>query len=150
MRSLQTSFSPPHRIFVVDNGSCDGSVETLRESLDSVDIIETGPQSGLFRRVQRRHSAALAAAADQVLLVNSDVVLAPDAIDYLLDALDDVIRELGIAAPLLLSREEPGWMAPAGNQLLPADRPDAPARVRAARRGARRRGRGQLIASAAA
>ena len=72
----------------------------------------------------------------QVLLVNSDVVLAPDAIDYLLDALD-ADPKLGIAAPLLLSREEPGWIASAGISYSRADRADAPAGVRAAGRGAR-------------
>jgi GT2 family glycosyltransferase len=113
VRSLQSSFSPPRHIFVVDNGSCDGSAETLRASLDGVDIVETGRNLGFSGGCNAGITAALAAGADQVLLVNSDVVLAPDAIDYLLDALA-ADSKLGIAAPLLLSREEPGWIASAG------------------------------------
>ena len=62
VRSLQTSFSPPRRILVVDNGSCDGSVESLRASLRGRRRRRDRPQSWLFRRVQRGHLAALARA----------------------------------------------------------------------------------------
>jgi GT2 family glycosyltransferase len=51
--------------------------------------------------------------ADFVLLVNSDVVLAPDAIQQLLSAAQ-TDATLGIVAPVLRSREEPDHIASAG------------------------------------
>jgi GT2 family glycosyltransferase/glycosyltransferase involved in cell wall biosynthesis len=113
VRSLQTSFTPPDRIFVVDNGSNDGSADSLRASLTGVDVVETGRNLGFSGGCNAGIVAALAADAGHVLLVNSDVVLAPDAIDYLLDALGSDPK-LGIVAPLLLSRQEPGSIASAG------------------------------------
>jgi GT2 family glycosyltransferase len=56
---------------------------------------------------------ALDLGADSVLLVNSDIVLAPDAIPLLLRAFD-ADRRVGIAAPLTVSREEPDRVASAG------------------------------------
>lgn len=113
VRSLQTSFLPPHRIIVVDNASNDGSVARLRESLERVDIVEAQENLGFSAGCNLGIRDALAWGADRVLLVNSDAILAPDAIEVLLAgmAADDSI---GVAAPLLLSREEPGRVASAG------------------------------------
>ena len=113
VRSLQTSFAPPSRIFVVDNGSGDGSAASLAGSLDGVSLIDTGANLGFAGGCNAGIRAALDAGAAFVLLVNSDAVLAPDAIDYLLAAAaaDDT---LGILAPVLLSREEPDHVSSAG------------------------------------
>ncbi|MEN3336593.1 MAG: hypothetical protein V7647_269 [Acidobacteriota bacterium] len=113
VRSLQTSFRPPDRIVVVDNASGDGSAAMLRDALPGVEIIETDHNLGFSGGCNVGIRSALSAGNGHVLLVNSDVVLAPDAIDHLLAALD-ADRTLGIAAPLLLSREEPGRIASAG------------------------------------
>lgn len=113
VRSLQTSYRPPDRILVVDNGSGDGSAAMLREALTRVEIVETGLNLGFAGGCNVGIRSALEAGADHVLLVNSDVVLAPDAIDRLLAAFEADVT-LGIVAPLLLSREEPGRIASAG------------------------------------
>jgi GT2 family glycosyltransferase/glycosyltransferase involved in cell wall biosynthesis len=113
VRSLQASFRPPDRILVVDNASGDGSAELLRTSLSGVDVIENRTNAGFSGGCNAGIREALAGHADHVLLVNSDVVLAPGAIDHLLTAMQSDSR-LGIAAPLLLSREEPGRIASAG------------------------------------
>jgi GT2 family glycosyltransferase len=112
-RSLQTAFTPPADILVVDNGSDDGSAAALRDSLHGVEVIETGRNVGFSAGCNAGIRAALGRPIDYVLLVNSDVVIAPDAIDHLLAAMasDDTV---GIAGPLLLSRERPGLIASAG------------------------------------
>jgi GT2 family glycosyltransferase/glycosyltransferase involved in cell wall biosynthesis len=113
VRSLQTSRVPPHEIAVVDNASGDGSVDRLRQSLDDVRIVEAGSNRGFSGGCNIGIRAALAAGADHILLSNSDVVLAPDAIARLIAAMD-AHPAIGIAAPVLLSREEPDQVSSAG------------------------------------
>ena len=112
-RSLQTSTDAPSRVVIVDNRSGDGSVERLRRSLDGVEILEAAANRGFSAGCNVGIRAALDAGADRVLLVNSDAVLAPDAIDWLTAAMNANPR-IGIAAPVLLSREEPDHVSSAG------------------------------------
>jgi GT2 family glycosyltransferase/glycosyltransferase involved in cell wall biosynthesis len=113
VRSLQTSRTPPSEILIVDNASGDGSAERLRGSLEGVRIIESPDNLGFPGGCNIGIRAALGGGAGLVLLVNSDAVLAPDAIDHLSAAM---ARNpgLGIAAPVLLSREEPDHVSSAG------------------------------------
>ncbi len=113
VRSLQASFAPPARIVVVDNGSGDASVPRLRESLGDVELIENPVNLGFSDGCNAGIRAALDRHPDFVLLVNSDAVLAPDAIGALLARIESD-ASIGIAAPRLLSREEPGWIASSG------------------------------------
>jgi GT2 family glycosyltransferase/glycosyltransferase involved in cell wall biosynthesis len=113
VRSLQTSRTPPHRLFVVDNASGDGSAPALRASLEGIDLIERPANDGYSAGCNAGIRAALDAGVDFVLLVNSDVVLAPDAIDRLGAAMLSDLRP-GIAGPVLLSRDEPDRIASAG------------------------------------
>jgi len=113
VRSLQTSRTRPRHIEVVDNGSDDGSVDVLRRSLAGVQISALPQNAGFSAGCNTGIRAALDRGADCVLLVNSDVVVAPDAIDGLAAALASD-RDIGIAGPVLLSREEPDRIASAG------------------------------------
>ena len=113
VRSLQTSRTPPADIEVVDNGSGDGSVETLQRLLRRVRITPLATNLGFSAGCNAGIRAALDRGADCVLLVNSDVVLAPDALDRLTAAMGRD-PETGIAGPVLLSREEPDHVASAG------------------------------------
>jgi GT2 family glycosyltransferase/glycosyltransferase involved in cell wall biosynthesis len=119
VRSLQASFTPPASIVVVDNGSRDDSPAALRRMLDGapaaapVTLIETGRNLGFPAGCNVGIEAALDRSADLVLLVNSDVVLAPDALTILLAAAR-ARPSAGILAPLILSREEPGRIESAG------------------------------------
>ncbi len=113
VRSLQTSFTPPDRIIVVDNASNDGSAARLRESLTGILVIEAPTNLGFSAGCNLGIREALALGTDRVLLVNSDAVLAPDALERLLARMD-ADPSIGVAAPLLLSREDPGMVASAG------------------------------------
>jgi GT2 family glycosyltransferase/glycosyltransferase involved in cell wall biosynthesis len=112
-RSLQTSRNPPRHIIIVDNGSGDGSAQRLRGTLGSVRVVESPGNGGFSAGCNIGIREALASGADYILLVNSDAVLAPDAILYLAAAMSRH-PELGIAGPILLSREEPDHVASAG------------------------------------
>ncbi|MFL6280520.1 MAG: glycosyltransferase [Vicinamibacterales bacterium] len=116
VRSLQSSFAPPGDILLVDNHSADGSVPALQHLLkDTADIrfIETGDNLGFAGGCNIGIRAALARGARFVLLVNSDAILGPDALGHLRQAMEHH-PDVGIAAPVLLSREEPDHVSSAG------------------------------------
>jgi GT2 family glycosyltransferase len=113
VRSLQSSFAIPGEILVVDNHSGDGSADSLRSSLNGVRVLESPENLGFAGGCNLGIRAALDSGARFVLLMNSDAVLAPDALDYLVQAIEQQ-PSFGIAAPVLLSREEPDHVASAG------------------------------------
>lgn len=118
-RSLQSSFAPPADILIVDNHSEDGSAASLRRSVANARVIESPDNRGFAGGCNIGIRAALENGARFVLLVNSDAVLAPDAISHLRTAMDDAVN-VGIAAPVLLSREEPDHVASAGISFSPS------------------------------
>ena len=113
VRSLQTSMMRPSEIVVVDNHSDDGSVDVLRRALPDVHVVDAGANLGFSGGCNIGIRTALEGGARFVLLVNSDAILAPDAIAHLLAALERN-PQLGIAAPVVLSREEPDHVSTAG------------------------------------
>jgi GT2 family glycosyltransferase/glycosyltransferase involved in cell wall biosynthesis len=113
VRSLQTSMLRPGETLVVDNHSGDGSVDPLRRALDDVCVIEAGANLGFSGGCNVGIRAAIEKGARFVLLVNSDAILAPDTIGHLLAAMERN-PQLGIVAPVVLSREEPDHVSTAG------------------------------------
>ena len=145
VRSLQTSFAPPGSILVVDNGSSDGSAgrfatsrscEPAESSQRQRDRAARQPwvSCGCNVGIER----ALQAAAEWVLLVNSDVVLAPDALLAAACRARCARPSAGILGPLVLSREEPDLIASAGISYSVGDRTDAQPAHRASLRRLRR------------
>src|SRR5437870_4687197 len=78
--------SPPtasHEIIVVDNASSDGSADAARRWPD-VRVIETGANLGFARA---NNAGIRASTGVQLLLLNGDTIVPPQAIDRLLDDL---------------------------------------------------------------
>jgi GT2 family glycosyltransferase/glycosyltransferase involved in cell wall biosynthesis len=119
VRSLQSSLPPPGSILVIDNGSSDGSADGLRRAFSglsepsSVTVIALSENLGFPAGCNVGIESALKAGAEWVLLVNSDVVLAPGALSELL-AEACTRPSAGVLGPLVLSREEPDAIASAG------------------------------------
>ncbi len=88
------------RAMVVDNGSTDGSVETLAREFPDVELVAL-PEN---RRFAGGNNAgvkrALAAGASAVMLLNNDTVCDPGLIEHLLLALEQDPRA-GAAGPLI-------------------------------------------------
>ncbi|HSK09381.1 MAG TPA: glycosyltransferase family 2 protein [Vicinamibacterales bacterium] len=81
LRSLAAA--PPatsHRVVVVDNASSDGSAAMVREGFPAVQVIDAGENLGFARA---NNVGIRATDSDLVLLLNSDTVAPPGAIDAL-------------------------------------------------------------------
>jgi len=79
LRSLAEA-DPRPRVVCVDNGSTDGSAEAVREQFPEVELVENGANLGFAGGNNAGIRHALDHAADWVVLLNNDAVLAPDAI----------------------------------------------------------------------
>jgi GT2 family glycosyltransferase len=74
-------------IMVVDNGSTDGSVETLRRRFPDLDVLALPRNLGFAGGNNAGMRAALADGAEGILLLNNDTRVAPDFLPPLLDAI---------------------------------------------------------------
>jgi GT2 family glycosyltransferase len=79
--------APParaHEVIVVDNASTDGSADAARQWA-GVRVIETGANLGFSRA---NNAGIRASSGTNILLLNSDTIVPPHALDALLSALD--------------------------------------------------------------
>jgi GT2 family glycosyltransferase len=113
VRSLLASRRALDEIRVVDNGPDDACARALAPVLNAIRYIRSAGNVGFSAGCNAGIRAALDEGAGMVLLVNSDAVVAPDAVERLERALA-AAPEAGIAAPLIVSRAEPGIVASAG------------------------------------
>lgn len=96
--SLAAQTLAPSEVVVVDNGSTDGSLDLLRESYPAVRTIELGRNTG-FAFASNRGVEAVEAA--EVALVNTDVVLEPDWLARVADALEANPRAAAVASKMI-------------------------------------------------
>jgi GT2 family glycosyltransferase len=113
VRSLAASHTRVADMIVVDNGSGDGSPEQLAASLPGIRLIEMPINGGFSAGCNAGIREALALKAAKVLLLNSDVVVTPDAIARLGTAIDDD-PGLGIAGPIVVSHTRPATIESLG------------------------------------
>jgi len=79
------------RVWVVDNGSADGSVEMLRSEFPDVRLLVSQENLGFARgnNLALEDIARLGAPPRYVLLLNSDTVVQPDALGHLVRFMDE-------------------------------------------------------------
>lgn len=93
------------RVIVVDNDSDDGCAEMVQEDFPAALFIQTGANLGYTGGNNRGLQAALAAAADYVLILNPDtVVINPDFLTSMVEYLEQSPK-IGIAGPRVFLRE---------------------------------------------
>ncbi len=113
---VQTAFE----VVVIDQASTDGSREYLRQiaaQRANFHLIENPVNVGFPRAVNQ---GAAAACGDFLMIVNSDVILAPECIDRLVAALDMDIH-LAVVSPMTNYVGRGPQVDPAAETLRPAD-----------------------------
>jgi len=99
-------------VLLVDNGCTTDAVATLPPD-PRVRVLTPGTNLGFAGGMN--HAASRAAPGTPLVLVNSDAVVAPDAIRLLLEALDD--ERVGVAGACVVLADRPGYVNSAGNPL---------------------------------
>lgn len=94
--------APP--VFVIDNGSTDGSPELVRREFPAVEVVELGP--GRTHPSRARNWALENLLARYLLLLDNDVVLEPAALGELLAVMQGRSRTLA-CAPRIVYAERP-------------------------------------------
>jgi GT2 family glycosyltransferase len=116
--SLLASRRPVDDLIVVNNDERDDTHETLKNVSARITYVDTGGNLGFSGGMNVGIRRALAGGAHRVLLVNSDVIVPPDAVERLEAALD-ATADAGIAGPVILARSEPNRVASLGMSWAP-------------------------------
>jgi GT2 family glycosyltransferase len=118
LRSVALQDYPRVRTVVVDNDSRDGSPDAVRDRFPHAELIETGANLGYAEGNNVGLRRSLADGVDYVLVLNADVVVAPDAVTHLVDALQRT-PQAAFAGPLVYHFTEPSVIQSAGGLRTP-------------------------------
>jgi GT2 family glycosyltransferase len=101
LSSILAQGLPGRDVFVVDNGSVDGSAERIAECLPEVRLLRNADNLGFAAASNRGAQAALREGADAVLFVNNDAELPEGVLAALVHAMG-ADPGLGIVGPRIL------------------------------------------------
>ncbi len=116
LESLQLTAYPNHQAIVLDNGSADGSVHSIRAAFPQTQIIELAENHGYAGNNNIGIAAALVRGADWVFVLNEDTIVAPDCIAKLVEVGESDER-IGIVGPMVYHYNEPQMIQSAGGML---------------------------------
>jgi len=103
---------PADHVLLVDNGSADGTAESVRAEFPSVEVLRLAENRYFAGGVNEGLRRALDAGARSVLLLNNDVVLDRSALDILLRALEADGRRAAISPKIYYyDRPDVIWFA---------------------------------------
>ncbi len=116
--SLTQITSPKLRILVIDNGSTDGSPQSITEKFPSVEQIVNASNVGFSAGFNIGLRRALEAKADYALILNNDSLVAPNMLEPLITAIKP--EDVGITAPAIYyaSNPEQVWSTGGGRNPL--------------------------------
>ncbi len=109
--SLQRLTYPNVRLVVVDNHSTDETVSMIRRDFPEVIVLVNASNLGFAAGINVGIRYALESGAGFILLINNDVVVAPDMLGYLVAAMEE---DVGATAPLIYYLEDPTRIWSAG------------------------------------
>lgn len=116
IESLSESTFPNLSVYVVDNGSTDGTSEAVRARFPEVTLIRSEENLGFAGGNNLGLKRILDHGLEAVFLLNDDVVIARDTLDLLeAGGFDD--PEIGVLSPKVLVFSEPGRIWSAGGTI---------------------------------
>lgn len=113
LRSLRRMDYRNVEVVLVDNGSADSSGDRLAEIVPDVRLIKTGANLGFAGGCNVGMRDALRRAADYVLLLNNDTVVAPDCLNHLI-RVAEADAQIGAASPKVVFFDRPDRLNYAG------------------------------------
>jgi GT2 family glycosyltransferase len=114
LASLAKQTHPRLGILAVDNASTDGSAELLERLLGPRRVLRLQRNLGFPGAVARALRLPVSLEADHVLLIHDDAVLAPDAVERMLEAAGD---DVGIVGAKVLDAHEPQVLRDVGGTI---------------------------------
>ncbi len=106
LNSLGRLTYPRYRLLVVDNGSTDATLPSLRSQFPHIVCIENGANLGFAAGCNIGIRHALAGEADYIFLLNNDTLVEPDLLDALVAAAQQ-LPDAGILAPQMRYADKP-------------------------------------------
>jgi GT2 family glycosyltransferase len=116
LASLYQQSYPNFSVVLVDNGSQDESVSTIRKAYPDVTIIEHRRNLGIAAANNSGIRQALQLDTDYIFLLNNDTVVAPDMLTSLVEVAEHE-SDIGITGPTMLYFDHPETIWSAGNKL---------------------------------
>ena len=116
LASLEQNTYQNHQALVLDNASTDGSVQAIRASFPTAQIIELQQNLGYAGNNNVGIQAALAQGAEWVLVLNEDTRLDPDCLSELIKVGTSNPR-IGIVGPMVYHHNEPDVIQSAGGKM---------------------------------
>lgn len=116
LASLKQGTYQNHKVIVLDNHSQDGSVEAIRTSFPTVQIIELQQNLGYAGNNNVGIQTALHQGADWIFVLNEDTILAPDCLTQLVQV-GTSDSQIGIVGPMVYHHDEPNVIQSAGGKL---------------------------------
>jgi len=117
--SLASVTTPPLDVFMVDNGSSDGTEQSVRSRFPGVHVIQNGANLGFAEGNNVAIRLAIAEGFRWIMLLNNDTTVAPDAIEKLLQPLRND-HSIAVCSGAIVYMRTPDIVWSAGGQI---DRP---------------------------
>ncbi len=114
LQSLSSITYREHRVLVVDNGSSDGSSDTIRADFPKIEVKELEDNLGFAEG--NNVGIRCVMDSDYVLLLNNDTTVAPDLIEILVESMEADNR-IGVAGPAICYSDSPETLWCAGLQI---------------------------------
>lgn len=106
VRSLSAANYKHQEIIVVDNASSDGSLEALHDHFSGAVFIANRENLGFARANNLGIEEALRRGAHYVFLLNTDTIVAPDAVNRLIEGMEGDLS-IGMATPMIYFYSDP-------------------------------------------
>jgi len=114
--SLRKMTYPNFKVIVVDNGSTDGSQETVRTQYPWTELIENGKNLGFGGGNNVGMQYAIEQKAEWIFLLNNDIVVDPQLLSELMSVVVEDDR-IGVAGPKIYYHSEPNMIWYAGGTI---------------------------------